>query len=157
MHACTLLFLDQPEIQDVLDQLTSIYVFSFPLVPSITIIYLFIYLFIYSFTYFFLSQRISESHHCKVCFLFKDLLLSFHSQETDEHNIFLVCATKCLLKCFLPFQSTQTCAPQCPMERFRSSAPETFYLWALPLVTLQYDPLLLLLRDSLRQCLFPLL
>ena len=58
MHACTLLFLDQPEIQDVLDQLASIYVFSFPLVPSMTIIYLFIYLFIHL---FFFSQRESQN------------------------------------------------------------------------------------------------
>ena len=41
MHACTLLFLDLSEIQDSLDQLASIYVFSFPLVPFISIIYLF--------------------------------------------------------------------------------------------------------------------
>ena len=40
MHACTLLFLDLSEIQDSLDQLASIYVFSFPLVPFISIIYL---------------------------------------------------------------------------------------------------------------------
>ena len=153
MHACTLLFLGLSEIQDSLNQLASIYVFSFPLVPFITIIYLFIYLFFF----FSLSRGLSESHYRKVCCLFKDLFLLFHAQKTGKHNIFLVCATKWLLKCFLPFQSTPTCAPQCPMERFRSSAPETFYLWALPLVTLQYDPLLLLLRDALRQCLFPLL
>ena len=46
MHACTLLFLGLSEIEDSLNQLASIYVFSFPLVPFITIIYLFIYLFI---------------------------------------------------------------------------------------------------------------
>ena len=49
MHACTLLFLDLSEIQDSLDQLASIYLFSFPVGPFITIIYLFIYLF-FSFT-----------------------------------------------------------------------------------------------------------
>ena len=49
MHACTLLFLDLSQIQDSLDQLASIYVFTFPLVPFITIIYLFIYLFFFSF------------------------------------------------------------------------------------------------------------
>lgn len=43
MHACTLLFLDLSEIQDSLDQLASIYVFRFPLVPFISIIYLFTY------------------------------------------------------------------------------------------------------------------
>ena len=155
MHACTLLFLGLSEIQDSLNQLASIYVFSFPFVPFITIIYLFIYLFIYLTLFLFLSEGLSEPHYCKVCFLFKDLLSLFHVQETGEHDIFLVCATQCLLKCFLPFQSTRTCAPQCPMEGFRSSAPEAFYLWALPLVTLQYVPLLLLLRVSLRQCLFP--
>ena len=42
MHTSTLLFLDLSEIQDSLDQLASIYVFSFPVVSFITIIYLFI-------------------------------------------------------------------------------------------------------------------
>ena len=147
MHACTLLFMDLSEIQDSLDQLASIYVFSFPLVPFITIIY--------SFTYY--SFSFTGPLTIVKCVSYLKMLLLFHAQKTGEHNIFLVCATQCLLKCFLPVQSTPTCAPQCPTERFRSSAPETFYLWALPLVTLQYDPLLLLLRVSLRQCLFPLL
>ena len=43
MHACTLLFLDLSGIQDSLDHLASIYVFRFPLVPFISIIYLFTY------------------------------------------------------------------------------------------------------------------
>ena len=70
MHACTLSFPGLSEIQDSLNQLASIYVFSFPLVPFITIIYLFIYLTLF----LFLSEGLSEPHYCKVCFLFKDLL-----------------------------------------------------------------------------------